>query len=294
MSETIGTKENSKSWATIVFVSAYHLLLIVLLPYYLYYHTPSIGILVSAFLLFVLTGLSTTAGYHRYYSHRSYKTNSFIESIILFISCMGAQGSALRWANDHRIHHAYVDTDDDPYSINKGFWYAHCLWLIPKSAPIDKKVVPDLIKNKLVMFQHHHIVTLILATNVLAVLFFGWIFNDYFGSFVFVFLLRLFCSHHTTWFINSLAHMWGDKPFSKELTAVDNYFLSILTFGEGYHNYHHTFANDYRNGIRWFHFDPTKWLIWTLNKLGLAHSLKTVDESVIKKRAESETKDIHL
>jgi stearoyl-CoA desaturase (delta-9 desaturase) len=84
--------------------------------------------------------------------------------------------------------------------------------------------------------------------------------------------------------------MWGEKPFCQELSAVDNYFLSLLTFGEGYHNYHHTFANDYRNGIRWFHFDPTKWMIWTLNKLGLAHSLKRMDPVTIEKRMVIESK----
>ena len=106
--------------------------------------------------------------------------------------------------------------------------------------------------------------------------------------------VRIFLLHHFTWFINSLAHTWGEKPFSKELSAVDNYCISLLTFGEGYHNYHHTFANDYRNGIRWFHFDPTKWLIWSLSKVGLATNLKRVDPVTIEKRIVLQTKDILL
>ena len=95
---------------------------------------------------------------------------------------------------------------------------------------------------------------------------------------------RLFLSHHLTWFINSLAHCWGARTFSKEQSAVDNYILAFLTVGEGYHNYHHTFASDYRNGVRWFHFDPVKWTVWTLSRLGLARDLKRVDAVKIQER----------
>ena len=94
------------------------------------------------------------------------------------------------------------------------------------------------------------------------------------ASFVGCVLLRVFTIHHCTWFINSLAHIWGSRTYSKEQTAADNAVLAVLTFGEGYHNYHHTIANDYRNGIRWFHFDPTKWLIWTSSKIGLVSNLR--------------------
>ncbi len=99
-----------------------------------------------------------------------------------------------------------------------------------------------------------------------------------------VWWVRLFIVHHSTWFINSLAHTWGSKSYYKELSAVDNYLISILTFGEGYHNYHHYFASDYRNGVKWYHFDPTKWLIWVLNKAGMARNLKRFDEYRIKRQ----------
>lgn len=282
------------NWSTVLFLIAYQGLLFVLLPLYLYYHTPSLGIVLSAIVLFVLSGLGITAGYHRYYAHRTYRTNSVIETLLLFFTSMAAQSSALRWSYEHRIHHAHVDTDLDPYSIKKGFWYAHCLWLMDLPKNIEPKVVSDLLKNKLVMFQHRHTNKLMFATNFLVFLICGWLFNDYFGAFVFTCLLRMFALHHCTWFINSIAHTWGEKPFCQELSAVDNYFISILTFGEGYHNFHHTFANDYRNGIRWYHFDPTKWLIWTLNQLGLAHSLKKTDHVTIEKRVILESKDLLL
>lgn len=282
------------NWGPGLFLIIYQTLLSLSLPFYFYYMPPSWSMVGISVILLYLTGLSITAGYHRYYAHRSYKTNPFIEGILLFFGSMAGQGSALRWAFDHRLHHAYVDTDADPYSIKKGFWYAHFLWILEKPAEIDPKVVPDLMRNKLVQLQHRYSEFLMVITNVIVFVFFGWLLNDYWGAFFLACWTRLFALHHFTWFINSLAHTWGDKPFCQEQSAVNNFIISLLTFGEGYHNYHHTFANDYRNGIRWYHFDPTKWLIWTLNKLGLASSLKRVDAYTIKKRMVLERQNLLL
>lgn len=282
------------NWGPVIFLVTYQAILLALLPFYFYYNTPALGTVITTVVLLYVTGLSITGGYHRHYSHRTYKAHPAVEALLLFFGAMAAQGSALRWSFDHRIHHAYVDTDEDPYNINKGFWYAHCLWIWEKPRKIEQKTVSDLFRNKMVMFQHNNYKALMLGSNALVVILFGWLFNDMLGAFVLVCWLRMFLLHHFTWFINSLAHMWGEKPFSQEQTAVDNYFLSILTFGEGYHNYHHTFANDYRNGVRWFHFDPTKWMIWTLHKLGLAHGLKQMDSVTIEKRIVIEGKEILL
>jgi stearoyl-CoA desaturase (Delta-9 desaturase) len=282
------------NWVPALFLIIYQTILLISMPFVFYYTPPGWSMVAASFILLYLTGLSITAGYHRLYAHRSYKTNKFIEAIILFFGTMAIQGSALRWGFDHRLHHANVDTDDDPYSIQKGFWYAHCLWILEKPRKIDPKVVPDLMKNPLVQFQHKYYKYLMVLTNVIATVFVGWLLNDYWGAFFYACWIRIFALHHFTWFINSLAHTWGDKPFCQEQSAVNNYVIALLTFGEGYHNFHHTFANDYRNGIRWYHFDPTKWLIWTLNKLGFAHSLKQMDPFTIKKRMVLERKRLLL
>lgn len=285
----MSTRSSNFNWIPALFILGYHAVLLVGLPLYFIYHTPSWGMLATGTILMYITGLSVTAGYHRLYSHPTYKTSPIVESVILFFGTMATQGSAIRWSFEHRHHHAFIDTDQDPYSIKKGFWYAHFLWLLEKPKEIDNKVVADLVRNPLLRFQHRFYGILMLATNLLAFLAAGWYFNDYLGSFLFVWMVRLFFLHHFTWFINSLAHTWGSRHFCKEHSAVDNYMISLLTFGEGYHNYHHTFANDYRNGIRWYHFDPTKWLIWSLSKCGLAHQLKRVqrfqiEEKIIKER----------
>jgi stearoyl-CoA desaturase (Delta-9 desaturase) len=288
------SKKKQINWGPSLFLIIYQTLLLIFLPIYLYYSIPSWGVWLTAFILFYVTGVSITGGYHRLYSHRSYKTTKPVEGIILFFATMALQGSALRWAFDHRLHHAHVDTDEDPYSIKKGFWYAHCLWIIEKPKTIDPKVVPDLMKNSMVMFQDKYYEILATLSNLVVFLFMGWLLNDYWGAFFIATWLRLFLLHHFTWFINSLAHTWGDKPFCQEQTAVNNYILALLTFGEGYHNYHHVFANDYRNGIRWFHFDPTKWVIWTLCKLGLAYNLKVMSPALISSRLVIERKNLLL
>lgn len=280
------------NWGPGLFLIVYQVCLLAVLPFYFYYDFPGWKMILASVILLYLTGLSITAGYHRFYAHRSYRTKPLIESVLLFFGAMAGQGSALRWAFDHRLHHAHVDTDLDPYSIKKGFWYAHFLWILEKPNTIDPKVVPDLMKNRLVQFQHRHIGLLMLLTNVIVFLFVGWLLNDYTGAFFLALWTRLFVLHHFTWFINSLAHTWGDKPFCQEQSAVNNYVIALLTFGEGYHNFHHTYANDYRNGIRWYHFDPTKWLIWSLNKFGLTSDLKRMDAFTIKKRLVLQRKEL--
>ncbi|CAF23979.1 acyl-CoA desaturase [Candidatus Protochlamydia amoebophila] len=282
------------NWGPTLFLTIYQTLLLLSLPFYFYFTPPSLGMIGISIILLYLTGLSITAGYHRFYSHRSYRTNSFVEMLLLFFGSMAGQGSALRWSFDHRLHHAHVDTDCDPYSIKKGFWYAHCLWILEKPKKIEAKVVPDLIKNRLVQFQHKYDFLCMLISNGIAFLVVGWFLDDYMGAFFLACWTRLFLLHHFTWFINSLAHTWGDRPFCQEQSAVNNYILALLTFGEGYHNYHHTFCNDYRNGIRWFHFDPTKWLIWTLSKCGLTKELKRMDSYTIQKRMVLERKRLLL
>src|SRR5689334_6448765 len=143
-------------WPVFLFIIGYHVLLLISLPIYFMYHTPSLAlILISAALVFI-SGLSITAGYHRLYSHTCYKVHPVIEAILLFFASVATQGSALRWAHDHRLHHAHIDTDKDPYSVKKGLVHAHILWMFFKTGPIDNKIVSDLSRKKLLQFQNKY------------------------------------------------------------------------------------------------------------------------------------------
>lgn len=278
-------------WPVFLFIVGYHLFLAIALPLYFISHTPSSALLLLSAGLVFLSGLAITSGYHRLYSHTTYKTHPVVEAIFLFFGSIATQGSALRWCHDHRLHHAYVDTDKDPYSVKKGLFHAHILWMFFKTAEIDPKVVSDLSRNKLLQHQHKYYIFWMLGSNALSFLAVGFLLGDFLGAFLFAWWVRLLVLHHSTWCINSLAHYWGTKLYSQEHSAVDNYLISLLTYGEGYHNYHHTFAYDYRNGIRWYHFDPAKWLIWTLYKMGLAYDLKKVNDYRIARQLVLDHKD---
>jgi stearoyl-CoA desaturase (delta-9 desaturase) len=194
---------------------------------------------------------------------------------------MSLQNSILIWGSQHRTHHRFVDDwDKDPYSAKRGFWFSHMGWILRNypSGVNDFTNAKDLERDPIVMFQHRYYLPLTLATNFGLPFALGWAVGDVWGVFLLGGLLRLVINHHFTWFINSLAHMWGTQPYTDENTARDNPLLAFVTYGEGYHNFHHIFQNDYRNGVKWYQFDPTKWLIATLSFMGLAENLKRVPD----------------
>ena len=275
---------NRPDRVALIFIGAYHVLLVALLPVYLISQRPSWGLIAGTLGLIVACLLAITAGYHRLYAHRTYSVKPLAEWIMVFFGTLATEGSVFRWAHDHRLHHRHVDTEGDPYGTHKGFWHSHLLWMLKEGNPIDPKYISDLKDRRLLVIQDRYYGLLVTITNVMAVGALWLLTGDLFGAFVIGFVVRTFLVHHMTWFINSLAHMWGSKPYSTEHSAVNNFILAILTLGEGYHNYHHTFAGDYRNGARWYQFDPPKYLIWLLSKLGLAWDLKRTDPLMIKKR----------
>ncbi len=280
-----------RNWDVFWFIVAYHILLVVTLPFFIGHFTW--GAVWFFLATFIVGGLSITAGYHRLYAHRSYTAHPIYEWAVLIGSTLAFQWSALSWSHDHRLHHNHVDTEKDPYSIKKGFWYAHMLWLLSYKQDFKEHRVSDLMRNPRVMFQHRHYLALAIVTNF-AVFGIACLFLHPVSALFSAVLFRLFALHHCTWFINSLAHTIGSKTYAKELSAVDNAVLAFLTFGEGYHNYHHAFAGDYRNGIRWYHFDPTKWLVWTASKLRIARNLITVDRVRVQKTLVQKDKKLLL
>jgi stearoyl-CoA desaturase (delta-9 desaturase) len=225
----------------------------------------------------VCCGLSITGGYHRLFSHGSYQGSWLLRAFALAFGAASVQNSALAWSADHRAHHAHTDTDDDPYDIRKGFWWAHIGWVIFQS-PAEKNLalVRDLGADPLVAFQHRYYVPLAIVFGVVVPGAFGLLWGDAIGTILVAGWLRLVVQWHATFSINSLTHSFGKKTFDTASSAFDSFWIALLTFGEGYHNFHHRFPIDYRNGVRWYQFDPTKWWIWSMAKLGLARRLRRV------------------
>ena len=229
--------------------------------------------------------MSITAGYHRLWSHKAYDANVVIRFVYAIGGAFAIQNSALHWSSDHRVHHRHVDDNDhDPYSAKRGFWYSHIGWMLREYQAHryhDYKNVRDLQRDPIVMWQHKYYLVLVLMTNFGIPLLFGLINGNVVGSLLLIGFMRLVISHHVTFFINSLAHMWGSQPYSDKNTAKDNPIVALLTYGEGYHNFHHAFQYDYRNAIKWWQFDPTKWWIKLLSWFGLASNLKKIPEEKI-------------
>ena len=274
-------------WLNVLVFLITFVIAIIGVPLYAYFEGFSIGVIVAAILALCFCELSITAGYHRLWSHKAYQSNSVIRFIFAIGGAFAVQNSALHWCSDHRVHHRFVDENDkDPYSAKRGFWYSHIGWMLREYQAHrydNYQNVKDMQKEKIVMWQHKHYLTLVLLTNFGIPLIVGYFLNDIWGSLLLVGFMRLVVSHHLTFCINSLAHMWGKQPYSDKNTAKDNPLVALLTFGEGYHNFHHAFQYDYRNAIKWWQFDPTKWLIKSLSWVGLAKNLKRIPEEKIAK-----------
>jgi stearoyl-CoA desaturase (delta-9 desaturase) len=228
-------------------------------------------------LFVVLNGIGIGSGYHRLWSHRTYDAHPLLQWFLAIAGGMALQNSIIVWSARHRVHHRDVDDNDkDPYSIGRGFWFAHVGWMLRDypSGAIDYSVVPDLQQDPVAAWQHRWYWTLVWVTNAGVPLLLGWLTGDVLGMFLLVGVARLVLSHHVTFFINSLAHMWGRQPYTDENSARDQHFLALITYGEGYHNYHHMFQSDYRCGIRWWHLDINKWFISTCALLGLVRNRK--------------------
>jgi stearoyl-CoA desaturase (Delta-9 desaturase) len=239
---------------------------------------------VLALALFMAIGIGIGSGYHRCFAHRTYECHPAAESVLLFFGALALQNSALRWARDHRDHHRYTDTDRDPYSVMRGALWAHVLWVFYKEAPgTSYDNVPDLLKNPRVMWQHRWSRVLGIGVGLGLPTLVGAFFGRPLGGLLWGGFLRIVLVHHTTFLVNSAAHLWGKRPYAPEISARDNWLLAFFTHGEGFHNFHHAFPSDFRNGVRWYHWDPNKWAILTLKITGLARNLRRTPRPLIER-----------
>jgi stearoyl-CoA desaturase (delta-9 desaturase) len=240
---------------------------------------------IFTFIYGLLTGIAITAGYHRLFAHRSYEATRVLRYVLLTLAAGSLQGSVQWWTRGHRAHHRYTDTDLDPYSAHKGLFYSHIGWLLfkPRRNP-GAADVTDLTRDECCQWQSRNLLALnIIMGFVVPILVCGLGWGDYRGGYFYAGVLRLLLVHHATFSVNSLAHYLGDAPFDDKHSPRDHFITAFVTLGEGYHNFHHEFPSDYRNALRWFQFDPTKWVIWTFKKVGLASNLKKFPENEIRK-----------
>jgi stearoyl-CoA desaturase (delta-9 desaturase) len=275
-------------WVNIAFLTLTPLVAVVGLAWYVTH----IGFFWADVALFVAmymaTGISITAGYHRYFSHQTYEAHWSVKLFYLLFGAAAVENSALSWSSDHRYHHRFVDTEQDPYDIMKGIFWAHMGWVFFKTHPVRTySNAPDLKADPMVMWQHRWYLPLTIGLSFGLPILVGLVTGRVGGALLWGAFLRVVAVQHGTFFINSAAHYIGRRTYSNKDTSRDNPYLALFTFGEGYHNFHHTFQHDYRNGIRWYHWDPSKWLIGGLSMLGLTWKLnKVTDYAITRARME--------
>ena len=284
MTESNAVKIN---WLNSIFLFATPVFaLIGIVLHWIYFGPPGLLELIVFVGLYFACGLSITVGYHRLFSHRSHNAKW---PLVLFYSIFGAgsfQNSIIEWCSDHRRHHKLTDTEDDPYSASKGFWYSHIGWILLEEENFtnDFSNVKDLQRSKIIMWQHRNVFLIGALSGLVLPAVIGFAIGGLSGAvgcFVWAGLARVVFVHHGTFLINSAAHIWGTQPYSEENSSRDSFWLAFLTFGEGYHNFHHTFQADYRNGHKWYHMDPSKWWIQSFKYLGLNSDLKSTPKHSI-------------
>ncbi|PVV04792.1 hypothetical protein BB560_000701 [Smittium megazygosporum] len=235
---------------------------------------------------YIMSALGITAGYHRLWSHVTYKATKPLEIYLALASSAAVQGSIFWWSRDHRVHHRYTDTPRDPYNALEGFFHSHLGWMLIKKdrRQLGYADTSDLKSNKIVRWQHNYYPLLVLIFAIIVptlVCGLGW--GDWRGGFFYASVTKVVVLHHATFCVNSLAHTIGVSTYDDSQTAKDSVITAVVTLGEGYHNFHHEFPGDYRNAIRFYQYDPTKWFIRLMSYFGLAYDLKTFPKNEIEK-----------
>jgi stearoyl-CoA desaturase (delta-9 desaturase) len=279
LTDSGGRQRPALNWVNVAFLGSVHLLAVAAVVYL--FAVPISGWTVAlAVVWYLLCGLSVTGGYHRLFSHATYKAHPALRAFYLIFGAASFQNSVLAWCADHRAHHADTDGAADPYSVTDGFWWAHVGWVLHEgNTKMDR--VRDLGADPLVRLQHRFCLPLGVVVGFLVPGALGFLWGDPLGAILVAGFLRLTLQWHATFTVNSVAHIFGRQTYSLKESARDNAATALVTLGEGYHNFHHKFQGDYRCGFRWYQIDPTKWFIWTLSRLGLCHGLRTVPVRVV-------------
>ncbi|TFK26644.1 hypothetical protein FA15DRAFT_587923 [Coprinopsis marcescibilis] len=237
--------------------------------------------LVLGFLVWQLADFGITIGYHRLYSHKAFRATTGVRIMLAMLGSVAFQGSIKWWCLRHRLHHRYTDDPiHDPYAATRGLLYSHMGWIFFKRnyerlSLIEKD---DLERDPVVQFQHKYYVFLALILGFAMPPLLGLLWNDPLGSFIWAGLVSRLFIWHCTFLVNSLAHKNGLQPYSDEDSSRGNLILALLTGGEGNHNFHHSFPNDFRSGPFKLDWDPSKWIILALYRMGLVSGLRTARE----------------
>lgn len=262
--------------------------------------------------MYTLTALGVTVGYHRLFTHRSFRTPGWVAIGLGVMGSMAAEGPLLLWVANHRRHHRHSDRVGDPHSPHthggdgvmgtlRGLWHAHMGWLLDShtfatvggGAGVregDERVVADLIGERWPVWMSRMFVVWVLVGLLVPMGVAGVVTGSWTGAWLGLIwggLVRVLLLHHVTWSINSVCHLWGTRPFVSKDESRNNAIFGVLAMGEGWHNNHHAFPTSARHGLRWWELDVSYIIIWVMSRLGMASAVRvpTAEKMASKRRA---------
>jgi fatty-acid desaturase len=236
------------------------------------------ALIVTLILFWVAGSLGIGMGYHRLLTHRGYKVPKVLEYFLTICGTLALEGGPIYWVVTHRIHHAHTDIKGDPHTPRDGRWWSHIGWILTGTAQKHDDAVllryaPDLMKQPFYVWINRLYFLPLIALGITLLWFGGW------SVLMWGIFLRVTIGLHTTWLVNSATHLWGRQRFETGDDSRNNWWVALLTFGEGWHNNHHAHPTAARHGLAWYEIDVNWWGIRTLQLLGLAKSIKLVSLS---------------
>jgi stearoyl-CoA desaturase (Delta-9 desaturase) len=257
-------------YPSLTFLVLAHVLMLASLPYIYFFGVTAWEVIFHSVAM-IAGGFGITALYHRSWAHNAVQFARPVEYILVILSGFLIQMPARQWISTHIKHHQYTDHEQDPYNIQRGFWWAHFEWII--FAPVPPIELPARLDTNPVVFwqeRYYWLLSVILNAGIPILLSLA-LGSAWWGALLLT-VLRIVLMSHAVFAVNSVCHVWGTRPFTDEVSARDVWWFPFV-LGEQYHNYHHAFPRDYRHGVGSLAFDPTKWLIALLAYLGLARNL---------------------
>jgi fatty-acid desaturase len=263
------------NWNTSVFMIIFHLGAVAALFVFSWQ-----ALAVTLVLWWVSGSLGVGMGFHRLLTHRGFKTPKVVEYFLTFCGLLALEGGAINWVVTHRIHHAHTDVPGDPHTPRDGRWWSHMGWILTGTAQQHSEEVmwryaPDLMKDRVQVWMNRLYFVPLIISGLLLLAFGGW-------SFLMVgVFLRVTVGLHFTWLVNSATHIWGRRRFVTNDLSTNNWWVALLSFGEGWHNNHHAHPRAARHGLKWYEIDVNWYGIKTLQVLGLAKDIKLISQTQI-------------
>lgn len=263
--------KSGPNWKNIAIITTFH---IAAIPVFFTFSWENAAALLIG--NWIVGSLGVGLGWHRLLTHRGFKTPKWLEYLLTTMGTMSIQDSPDKWVATHRMHHAFVETEKDPHSTRSGFWWAQIGWIVWGTAQDHdeatlNRYVPDLKKDRFhVLLNRFYYVPIIISALLLFAIG-GW------SMVVWGVFGRVVVGWHTTWFVNSISHMWGKREFVTRDDSTNNWFVALLTFGEGWHNNHHAYPASARHGLKWYQFDMNWITIRIFEKVGWAWDIKVYE-----------------